>query len=322
MQKTALITGVAGQDGSYLADFLFRKKYKVIGVTMSLNKKNLCNLALFGLISKIKLIKGDITDSKFIKRILLRYRPNEFYNLAAISSVAESWQKPELTWKVNVAAVVNILELIKKYSPAVKLFQCSSAEMYGNSRSIITEKNINFNPINPYGASKLAAHLAVKKFREDFGLFACSGIMFNHESPLRDDSKVSKKITLGVARIAVGLKKKIVLGNLDAARDWGYAGDFVRAMWLMLQQKKPVDFVICTGRSYPVRTFVAEVFRQAGIKKWRSFVEIDKNLLRKKDIRNMRGSYYMSKKILGWQPATNFKKLVKLMLDFELKNLK
>lgn len=322
MKKTAIITGISGQDGAYLADLLLKKNYQVIGVSLSLNKMDLRNLDLFGLIPKIKLIRGDITDSKFIKRILLRYRPNEFYNLAAMSSVAKSWEEPKLTWEVNASAVVNILELIRKYNQAVKFFQCSSAEIYGNSRSVINEESANFNPLSPYGDSKLAAHLAVKKFREDYNLFACSGILFNHESPLREDNKVSKKITRGVVRVYKGLEKKIVLGNLDIVRDWGYAGDFVKAMWLMLQQKRPVDFVICTGQSYSLRIFVAEVFKQIGIKKWRSFVKIDKNLFRKNEIRSMCGSSYKARKLLGWKPRVNFKQLVKLMLDFELKKLK
>lgn len=321
MSKTAIITGISGQDGAYLADLLLKKKYKVVGIARSKDKNSLCRLRIFGLLNKITLIKGDILDAVLIKKILLRYKPEEFYNLAGQSSVAESWKNPVLTFKTNALAVVQILELIKTCSPHSRFFQASSAEIFGDSKVSANEKSTPFNPLNPYGTAKLAAHLTVKNFREQYGIFACNGILFNHESPLRPDYMVSKKIVRGVVRISSGLDNKIILGNIKISRDWGYAGDFVQAMWLMLRQKQPRDFVISTGKNFTVEQFVAEAFRCVGIKKWRQFIAIDKKLVRKVDIKNMRGSSSLIQRELGWKPAVNFKHLVKMMVDHEIKSV-
>lgn len=321
MGKTAVITGISGQDGAFLADLLLKKSYKIVGVAPVIFNKELWRLENFGIRDKLILIRGDITNNDLIEGVLKRYKPDEFYNLAGQSSVGKSWENPKLTFKINGKAVAEILKRIKKYSPRTRFFQCSSAEIYGNSRKVITEKSSGFKPVNPYGKSKLFAHLAVQKFREKEGLFACNGILFNHESPFKNDFTVSKKIVRGVVRIVAGLDKKIVLGNLNTKRDWGYAGDFVRVMWLMLQQKKPSDFVICTGVSFSIKQFVAEAFWQVEIKNWRSFVEIDKDLFRKNEVKNMRGSCRRVKRLLGWKPEVNFKRLVKLMLDYELEHI-
>lgn len=321
MRDIAIITGISGQDGAFLADLLFKKNYKIVGLAPVITNKELWRLEYLGVKDKLIIIRGDVTDNNLIGRLLKRYQPDEFYNLAGQSSVAKSWEEQELTFKINSISVVNILRLIKKYSPHTKFFQCSSAEMYGDSREVITENGLRFKPLNPYGKSKLLAYLAVKKFREEHGLFACNGILFNHESPFKNDFAVSKKIIRGVARIVVGLDKKIVLGNLNAKRDWGYAGDFVRAMWLVLQQKEPSDFVICTGRSNSIKEFLAETFKQVGVKKWRQFVKIDKGLFRRAEVKNMRGCPRKAVKILGWKPKINFKQLIKLMLDYEFEHI-
>lgn len=237
MLKTAIITGIAGQDGAYLADFLLKKKYRIIGVGRSLKKSDLKGLEYFGIKKRLNLIKGDITSAVLIKKLLLKYRPQEFYNLAGQSSVAKSWADPDGTFKVNSWAVFQMLRLICQYSPRTRFFECSSAEIFGNAKGVKTENNFCFKPLNPYGVSKLAAHRGVQNFRVQFGLFACNGILFNHESPLKADFAVSKKIAKGVAAVSLGLVDKITLGNINVRRDWGFAGDFVKAMWMILQQK-------------------------------------------------------------------------------------
>lgn len=320
--KRALITGITGQDGAYLAKFLLAKKYRVIGIDASLAKKNLYRLDYFGITPKLTLIKGDVLDAHVIKRILIKYQPVEFYNLAGQSSVARSWEIPEETFKINAAAVLQMLQLIRRYSLWTRFFQCSSAEIFGQAKFPVTENYAEFTPVNPYGVSKLIAHMAVKSFREHYGLFAVNGVLFNHESPLKAEFAVTKKIAKGAVEIAAGSLRQLRLGDLAVSRDWGFAGDFVKAMWLMLQQKKPCDFVICTGKSFPIKKFVEEAFRYLGIKQWKKYLVIDKALFRKGEIKNMRGSPQKIKKELGWAPRVNFKQLVKIMVDYELAQLK
>lgn len=322
MKKIAVITGITGQDGAYLADFLLNKKYQVIGIFSKQVNNNFFGLNFFKIKNKIKLMAGDIRDEFFIAELLKKYQPDEFYNLAGQSSVGKSWADPRGTMEINGRAVETMLKNIKKHSPKTKFLQCSSAEIYGDSRRVVTEKNRQFKPLNPYGKSKLRAHLAVEKFRNQLGLFAVNVILFNHESPLRPDFMVTKKITKGAVRIAKGLDKEIILGNLSSARDWGFAGDFVRAMWLVLQNKSPQDFVVCTGKSYTLKQFLVESFRQVGIKDWKKFVKIDKSFFRAKDVKNMRGSSALLQKKLGWKPKTDFKKLIKILVDFELSQIK
>lgn len=318
MAKTAVITGVAGQDGVYLADFLVTKKYQVVGLVLSNSKRELQHLKSFNLLSKIEIIRGSVLDKQLLEKILRTYRPDEFYNLAGQSSVAKSWEDSKFTFAVNGRAVENILQVIKIVSATTKFFQCSSAEIFGDCKKIITEDNSRFNPLNPYGESKLYAHRQVKKFRDKFGLFACSGILFNHESPLRPVHMVSKKIIRGIVDILNNKSDKIILGNLATKRDWGYAGDFVRAMWLILQYKEPLDFVICTGKTYSIKQFLITACKLAGIKDWKAVVKIDKNLLRKQEVKNMHGSFNRAKKLLEWQPQINFEQLIRLLLDYEL----
>lgn len=321
MKRVALVTGITGQDGAYLANFLLRKKYQVIGIASGVADKNLQRLKYFNIHDQVTLLAGDVADKNFIKKLLKKYHPQEFYNLAGQSSVAKSWLDPSGTFHSNACAVVAILESIQKYSPKTRFFQCSSAEIYGNSARVITENLRQFNPLNPYGVSKLAAHLAVENFRQQYGLYAVNGVLFNHESPLRQDFMVAKKIASGVAKIVKGAQKKIVLGDIKVYRDWGFAGEFVEAMWLVLQPPEPRDYVICSGISLPLTAFLKEAFGCVGIANWQSFVESDKKLFRKMEIKKMSGSPQKIKKELGWQQRTTLKQLAKMMVDYELKTL-
>ncbi|OGH70087.1 MAG: hypothetical protein A2754_00695 [Candidatus Magasanikbacteria bacterium RIFCSPHIGHO2_01_FULL_47_8] len=320
MKKTVLITGVTGQDGSYLANFLLTKDYRVIGLVTSDSKDKLWRLDHFKIRSEVELVAEDITESAKMAAVIRRYQPHEFYNLAGQSSVARSWENPSETFKVNALAVVQILELLRLHSPHTRFFQASSAEIYGDIDTTITEKINIFRPLHPYGTSKLAAHLAVKNFREQYGLFASNGILYTHISPLQADYTVAKNIAKGAALVACGQADKITVGNIAVLRDWSYAGDVVRAMWMMLQQKKAEDFVICSGKSSPVKSFAEEALRYVGRKPWKKYIFSDKNLMRKNDTKKMFGS---SKKLqrLGWRPEVDFKKLVKMMVDFELNAL-
>ena len=287
MQKTALITGVAGQDGSYLADFLLKKKYHIVGLTTSLSKQHLYRLAYFNLLKKITLIKGDVGDGKLMTKIIKKYQPDELYNLAGLSSVAKSWGDPAENFRINAGAVIELLDCVRTASPHTRFFQASSAEIYGQAKGVITEETDTFEPIHPYGVAKLAAHKAVKIFRVHYNLFAVNGILFNHESPLRDSHFVTKIIARGAAAIARGSKKKIALGNLGAKRDFAFAGDVVEAMWRMLQETKPSDFIICTGKTFSVADVAREALAAIGIKNWRSCITIVESRKRKHEVRVM-----------------------------------
>jgi len=322
MDKIAVVTGITGQDGAFLSDFLLKKNYKVIGLAPTIQEDHLVRLKYFNIGKKVVLRKGSVADGGFIKQILKKYKPSEFYNLAGQSSVSKSWIHPEGTFVTNGVAVIAILEMIRLYSPSTRFFQCSSAEIYGNTSKIVDENLEVFDPVSPYGISKLAAHLAVKNFRQQYGIFAVNGILFNHESPLRAEGMVAKKIANGVAKISLGTQKKLVLGDINVLRDWGYAGDFVEAMWLMLQQLTPKDFVICSGISLPITKFLAEAFSYVGISNWQKYVVLDRDLLRKMEIKKMKGSANLITKELGWEHKINLKGLVKLMIDYELELIK
>ena len=319
MKKVALITGITGQDGAYLATLLLKKNYQVIGITRGAPFEDLWRLNYFGITKKITFIKGSVLDQDFVSKILKKYQPTELYNLVGQSSVARSWERPRETQEINFGAVIVMLEAIRTVSPKTKFFQASSAEIYGQTKGVLTEKNTTFNPLNPYAVSKAAAHQSVDLYRDHFGLFAVNGILFNHESPLREDFFVTKKIVQGVAAIARGELKSISLGNLNSKRDFGYAADFVEAMWRLLQLAKPRNMVICTGYSYSIAQFVAAALAEIGIKKWRQYVTIDQSLVRKKEVKAMRGDHRALTKVTGWKPSVSFAGLVKLMVDFELR---
>lgn len=321
MSRVAIITGITGQDGSYLANLLLQKKYRVVGIAPNLTKKALWRLDYLGIHKRLTLVAGKLTDTKLLTQLLTRYHPRELYNLAGQSSVGQSWNHPNETFSVNATGVIQLLELIQRHSPKTRFFQASSAEIYGNSSKRITEATTAFAPLHPYGVSKLAAHLAVKNFRSQYGLFVVNGVMFNHESPLKDTFFVTKQIVQGVAKIACGQAKSLELGNLATKRDFGYAEDFVRAMWLMLQPSKPSDYILCTGKTRAISAFVAEAFKTVGIKNWQSYVRQNATRLRKNEVQNMRGSSAKIKRDLGWTPTVTFPQLVKKMVRYELKQL-
>lgn len=320
--KKALITGISGQDGSHLADFLIKKKYRVLGITSSPHSNHLWRLDYFGIRRQVKTFIGDVLDKKFLFQVISEYQPNELYNLAGQSSVALSWLDPVETFRINALAVLHLLEAVRCESPQTRFFQASSAEMYGNSPGKITEKTGRFQPLHPYGTSKLAAYYTVKNYREEYGLFASNGILFNHESPLRADHFVTKVIAQGVAAIALGRAKYLALGNLTAERDFTFAGDIVAAMWRIATHHTPDDFIVCSGRSVPISAFVAAAFLHIGEKHWQKFVHIDKARTRKREVRRMAGSPAKMNRVLGWKPLVTLEELAGNMVDFELARLK
>lgn len=320
-KKHALITGITGQDGAYLAQFLLAKGYRVTGIAQRALRADRRGLSALGVGERVTLAAGDATNSAFLSRVVKAALPDEWYNLAAISSVRQSWEDPAAVIRINGEAVWRMLEIVRSASPRTKFFQASSAEIYGNADGVVTEKTRQFAPQSPYGVGKLAAHMAVALMRERYGLFAVCGILFNHESPLRPDTFVSKKIARAAARIAAGLDTHVELGNLRVRRDWGFAGDIVRAMWLSLGQKTPRDYVVSTGENYSIADFARAAFAHAGIRNWKSHVRVDPSLVRKYEIRDMRGSSLLAKRALGWAPTVPFHSLVAMMVDYEVAQL-
>jgi len=317
--KTALITGINGMDGSHLADFLLEKGYKVYGVERRSSSKNRINTK--HLEGKITFLQGDITDQNSLFRCLKESNPDEVYNLAAQSFVGESWNTPEHTSEVTGLGVLRILEAIREFNPKIKFYQASSSEMFGRMVENPANEKTPFYPRSPYGVAKLYGHWITKNYRESYDIFACSGILFNHESERRGIDFVTRKISDGVARIKLGLADHILLGNLDAKRDWGYAPDYIEAMWLMLQQDIPDDYVIATGDTRSIREFLDEAFKCVGIKDWEPYIKIDPQFIRPAEVDVLRGDYSKAKSQLGWEPKTNFNELVKIMIDNDIKLL-
>lgn len=317
MKKTTIITGITGQDGAYLAKLLLEKKYQVVGVAPTATIRDCWRLDYFGITKKIKIITGSLLDKKFVSGIVKKYQPQEFYNLAGQSSVARSWEEPVETAEINFLAVLHQLEAVRQYSPKTKFFQASSAEIYGQAPGVITEKTNYFQPMNPYGVSKLAAHQSVINYRERYGLFAVNGILFNHESPLRMSEFVTKIICCNVIKVVRGDIKTFSLGSLSKRRDFGFAGDFVDGMWRLLQLSKPHDAVFCTGQTNSIEDFVHEAFLSVGIKDWKKHVTIDPTLIRKREVAAMRGDHRLLTKLTRWKPTVNFAGLVKIMVDYE-----
>ena len=317
--KSALILGVTGQDGSYLADLLLKKGYKVYGSFRRTSHRLFERLEYFDILEKIELVKLDMTDQISINKIIRQTQPDELYNLAAQSFVGVSFDQPILTSNVNALGALGLFETIKESSPHTKLYQASSSEMFGNSNEVKNEFSRMY-PASPYGVSKVFAHKTAQHYREAYDLFISCGILFNHESPLRGLEFVTRKITHNIARIKLGLDKKLFLGNINAKRDWGFAGDYVQAMWLMLQQDKASDYVIATGKSYSVKEFLKYAFEYSGLGNWEDFVEIDKKYLRPQDIDNLEGDATKAQNELNWKPSMSYEKLIELMVDsdFEL----
>lgn len=317
--KTAFITGINGMDGSHLADFLLEKKYKVYGMERRSSSKNRINTS--HLENKITFLQGDLTDQNSLLRCLKESNPDEVYNLAAQSFVGESWNTPEHTSEVTGLGVLRILEAIREFNPKIKFYQASSSEMFGRMVENPAKETTPFYPRSPYGVAKLYGHWITKNYRESYDMFACSGILFNHESERRGIEFVTRKITDGIARIHLGLEDNITLGNLDAKRDWGYAPDYVEAMWLMLQQKNPDDYVIATGETHSIREFLDIAFDYIGIRNWEPYIKQDPRFMRPAEVDVLRGDFNKSKLNLGWRPKTSFVDLVKIMINNDLKLL-
>ena len=323
MKKTALITGILGQDGPYLAKLLIEKDYKVFGLVRRYSNPNFSNLEYLGLMNKIEFVEGDLTDEASLINIIKNTRPEEIYNLAAQSFVGGSWDQAKLTTEVNAVGVLFLLNTIKFFSPITRFYQASTSEMFGlGNTNGFQDENTPFHPRSPYGVSKVYAYWMTVNFRESFGLFTCNGILFNHESPIRGIQFVTRKITDGVARIKLGLAKELRLGNLESRRDWGFAGDYVEAMYLMLQQKNPDDYVVGTGENHSVGEFVEKAFLVAGINDWKKYVTIDPRFKRPAEVPNLKAKPDKAQKVLGWKKKTSFDALVKMMVEADLKRLK
>ena len=314
--KKALITGITGQDGAYLADFLLNKGYKVFGTYRRLSTPNFWRLHDLGVYKKIELIPIDILDTRSISEALTKVNPDEVYHLAAQSFVGASFDQPIYTSDVTGFGVVRILEEILKFNKKIKFYQASSSEMYGAVKSQIKNENTCFHPVSPYAVAKVYAYWMVRLYRDAYNVHASNGILFNHESPLRGLEFVTRKISNGVAKISLGLANGLMLGNLSAKRDWGYAPEYVEGMWLMLQQNKPDDYVLATDEIHSVSDFVREACKIAGVPM--SKIKSNKRNLRPYDIKSLQGDYSKVKKKLGWKPKTKFKKLVKIMVEEDI----
>jgi len=317
MVKKALIFGVTGQDGTYLAQYLLKKNYIVYGTSRSFSHRTSLRLKKMGIYSDIKKFKVKLGNPKSVQKAIQTSKPDEIYNLAGISSVSEPFNKIFQICKENTIGVLTILEEIRKNSPHSRFFQASSAEMFGSQCGMLDEKS-EFKPNTPYAISKVFSHNMTKTYRENFGIFTCNGILFNHESPLRGENFVTKKITKSLTHINLKKLKQFNLGNINAKRDWGFAGDYVKAMWLMLQQKSPDDFVIATGKSHSIKDFLDVASFQCKLD-WKHFVNMDNSLKRSIDLPDRIGNSNKAKKILKWKPKMSFENLIKLMVksDFE-----
>ena len=316
--RRAVITGITGQDGSYLAEFLLDKGYEVTGIVRRSSAPNYWRIE--HLLDRVTLRPGDLLDQQSLSRIIEERRPHEFYNLAAMSFVPASWDQPMLTGEFNSQGVTRVLEAIRQVDPKIRLYQASSSEMFGKVREVPQTELTPFYPRSPYGVSKVFGHYITVNYRESYNLFAVSGILFNHESPRRGLEFVTRKVTDGVARIKLGLAESLALGNLDAQRDWGFAGDYVRAMWLMLQQDTPDDYVIATGVAHSVRDLVQIAFARAGLD-WRTLVRTDPKFLRPAEVDQLIGDPSKARRELGWEPSVDFKGLVEMMVDADIERL-
>jgi GDPmannose 4,6-dehydratase len=315
VQRKALITGITGQDGSYLAEFLLENNYRVYGLvrrSSTINCERINHLQ-----DKIDLIPGDLLDQSSLITALQQSEPDEVYNLAAQSFVPTSWSQPVLTGEFTALGVTRLIEAIRVANPAIRFYQASSSEMFGMVETSPQNESTRFYPRSPYGVAKLYGHWITVNARESYGLFACSGILFNHESPRRGIEFVTRRVSYAVARIKLGLQKKLNIGNLEAERDWGFAGDYVRGMWLMLQQDTPEDYVVATGVAHSVRNLLEVAFSHVGLD-YRDYIEVAQELLRPADVHHLRGNYAKARKRLGWEPRISFEQLIPMMVDSDL----
>lgn len=317
-QKVALITGITGQDGSYLAELLLSKGYKVYGMVRRASVEKFERIEHIR--DQIELIQGDLLDQGSLVAVLNQAKPHEVYNLAAQSFVPTSWVQPVLTAEFTAVGVTRLLEAIRLVNPSIRFYQASSSEMYGKVRETPQTELTPFYPRSPYGVAKVYGHYITVNYRESYNLFAVSGILFNHESPRRGLEFVTRKVTDGVARIKVGLSKELRLGNLDARRDWGFAGDYVEAMWLMLQQDQPDDYVVATGETHTVKKLVEVAFEHAGLE-WEKYVKLDSAFLRPAEVDLLVGDPSKAMKHLGWKPKVSFEEMIRMMVDADIERL-
>lgn len=317
--KTALITGITGQDGSYLAELLLNKGYKVVGLT---RRSSTSAMERIGhILDKVELESGDLLDSSSILGALEKHNPDEVYNLAAQSFVQTSWEQPVLTADFTAVGVTRVLDAVRRVVPKARFYQASSSEMFGKVQAVPQSETTPFYPRSPYGVAKLYGHWITINYRESYNLHASSGILFNHESPRRGLEFVTRKITYNIAKIKMGLATELRLGNLEAQRDWGFAGDYVEAMWLMLQQERPDDYVISMDETHTVKEFVELAFAHADLD-WQKYVKIDPKFMRPAEVELLIGESKKARKALNWQPKVSFKELVKMMVDSDLKLVK
>jgi len=319
VKKTALITGVTGQDGSYLAELLLGEGYRVVGMTRRTSTD--VHERIQHLVDDIEFVSGDLLDQSSVTSIVARVKPDEVYNLAAQSFVPTSWDQPVLTGEFTALGVTRVLEAIRTTNPGIRFYQASSSEMFGKVQAVPQNEDTAFYPRSPYGVAKLYGHWITINYRESYDLFAVSGILFNHESSRRGKEFVTRKITDGVARIKLGLAKQLRLGNLDSRRDWGFAGDYVRAMWLMLQQPGPDDYVVATGTTRSVGEFVRAAFESVGLR-WEQHVVIDPRFYRPAEVDLLVGDASKARDVLGWEPETSFERLVETMVQADLERLR
>ena len=319
MARKALVTGITGQDGSYLAEFLLEKGYQVIGMARRASTPHFQRIE--HILDRVTIVQGDLLDQVSLIEILREHRPQEVYNLAAQSFVPTSWAQPVLTGEFTGLGVTRMLDAIRMIDPLIRFYQASSSEMFGKVRQVPQDENTPFYPRSPYGVAKVYGHWITVNYRESYGLYSASGILFNHESPRRGLEFVTRKVTRGAARIKLGLADKLPMGNLDALRDWGYAGDYVKAMWLMLQQDEPDDFVIATGVRHSVRELLDCAFSYLGLD-YRNYVSIDPRFLRPADVIDLVGNASKARRKLDWEPTVTFEELIHMMVDYDLEDLK
>lgn len=319
LSKTAFITGITGQDGSYLAEFLLQKGYRVYGLVRRLSTPNISRISQ--IINRVTLVEGDLADQISLDTALQAIQPDEIYNLAAQSFVATSWKQPAYTMDVTGLGAVRVFDAARRVCPNVKIYQASTSEMFGDAKENPQSERTPFNPKSPYACAKVYAHHMARNYREGYGMLIQCGICFNHESPRRGLEFVTRKITDGVARIHYGYDKELRLGNLDAERDWGYAGDYVKIMWLMLQQDKPDDYVVATGENHSIREFVHLAFKVVGLN-WEDYVVTDERFYRPIDVTNLRGDSSKARRKFGWKPEVTFEQLVTMMVNADLESAK
>lgn len=317
MAKVALITGITGQDGAYLAKFLLDKGYEIFGTYRRLSTPNFWRLQYLNILDKVDLIPADLIDASSVFEAVKISEPDEVYHLAAQSFVGASFDQPVGAGEITGLGVTRILEAIREINPAIKFYQASTSELYGSGNTEAQSEDTSFQPASPYAAAKLYGYWVTRIYREGYGIFACNGILFNHESPLRGLEFVTRKISNAVAKIALGLEKELRLGNLEAKRDWGYAPEYVESMWLMLQQDEPDDYVIATNEAYAVREFVEKASKLADLD-WQKYVKVDERFLRPLDVNFLQGDYSKAKQKLGWEPRVRLDKLIEIMVKEDL----